>query len=88
MEHMLFFCKNAELTWKVTPIQWDGLNDMNSNFVRWWEGILEANKRDKGQEHIALFVNIMWQTWKARNRKVFSDDEVDAGHTVQKAQME
>lgn len=59
VEHMLFFCASAALTWKITPLQWDGLNDMRSNFVRWWEGLLEARKREMGLEHISLTVNIL-----------------------------
>ncbi|XP_071926178.1 uncharacterized protein [Coffea arabica] len=87
-EHMLLFCKNAKLTWRIAPLQWDGLNGMRINIVRWWEGLIEAKRRDMGQEHVTLIVNIMWQIWKARNRKVFSEDKVDAGLMIQKEQME
>ncbi|XP_071927124.1 uncharacterized protein [Coffea arabica] len=85
---MLFFCDNAETTWKLAPIQWDGLKDLRGNFVRWWEGILAAKKREQGQEHIALTVNILWQIWKARNRKAFDEKEADPRKTVQKAIVE
>ena len=34
LEHMLFFCNMAETTWKLAPIQWDGLRDMRGNFVK------------------------------------------------------
>ncbi|XP_027158012.1 uncharacterized protein LOC113759629 [Coffea eugenioides] len=88
IEHMLFFCQNAETTWKLSPVQWDGLKDMRSNFVRWWEGILGAKQRDHGQEHIALTVNILWQIWKARNRKAFEAKETDPRKSVQQAIVE
>ncbi|XP_071924941.1 uncharacterized protein [Coffea arabica] len=28
IEHMLFFCGNAETTWKLAPLQWDGLKEL------------------------------------------------------------
>ncbi|XP_027122315.1 uncharacterized protein [Coffea arabica] len=85
LEHMLFFCNMAETTWKLAPIQWDGLKDMRGNFVRWWEGILGAKTREQGQEHIALTVNILWQIWKARNMTAFDVYETDPRKTMQKA---
>ena len=88
IEHMLFFCNNAKTTWKLAPIQWDGLKDMRSNFVRWWEGILGTKKREQGKEHIALTVNILWQIWKARNRKAFDEKDADPRKSVQKAMVE
>ncbi|XP_027067716.1 uncharacterized protein [Coffea arabica] len=61
---------------------------MRSNFVRWWEGILGAKERDHGQGHIALTVNILWQIWKARNRKAFEAQEADPRKSVQQALVE
>ncbi|XP_071933882.1 uncharacterized protein [Coffea arabica] len=88
LEHMFFFCDTAETTWKLAPLQWDGLKEMRGNFVKWWEGMLGAKKREQGQEHIALTVNILWQIWKARNRKAFEEKEADPRKTVQKAIVE
>ncbi|XP_071933079.1 uncharacterized protein [Coffea arabica] len=69
VEHIIFFCNNAEPIWKLAPIQWDGLLQWRSNFWRWWEGILKARKRLKGEDHITLTANIIWQIWKARNAR-------------------
>ncbi|XP_071939782.1 uncharacterized protein [Coffea arabica] len=88
LEHMFFFCDTAETTWKLAPLQWDGLRELRGNFVKWWEGMLGAKKREQGQEHIALTVNILWQIWKARNRKTFEEKEADPRKTVQKAIVE
>nr|XP_027089582.1 uncharacterized protein LOC113710661 [Coffea arabica] len=71
VEHMIFFCNNAEPIWKLAPIQWDGLLQWRSNFWRWWEGILEARSRQRGEDHITLTANIIWQIWKARNARQF-----------------
>lgn len=79
---------NVELTWRLAPLQRDGLQDMRYNFVRWWEGLLEAWKRDQGNEHITLTVNILWEIWKAGNKKVFLEEMVEAGVVMGKAQME
>ena len=32
LEHMFFFCKNAEAIWKCAPIKWDGLKKYRDNF--------------------------------------------------------
>ncbi|XP_071906812.1 uncharacterized protein [Coffea arabica] len=87
IEHM-FFCQNVETTWKLAPLQWDGLKDMRSNFVRWWEGILGVKQRNQGQEHIALNVNILWQIWKARNWKAFDAKDADPRKSAQQAIVE
>lgn len=55
------------------------------NFIRWWEGLLEADTRGKGQKHIALNANTLWQIWKARNSKMFTDKCTDCRLIVQKA---
>lgn len=88
VEHMIFFCSNTQMVWKLAPINWDGLNDFRCNFPRWWERILQAKSRKEGEEHITLTANIIWQIWKARNQKVFKKDETDAREVVQKAHHE
>lgn len=35
VQHMMFFCRNAEMIWKLAPITWEGLNDLKCNFLRW-----------------------------------------------------
>ena len=27
IEHLLFFCTNATIVWKMAPVRWDGLRD-------------------------------------------------------------
>ncbi|XP_071916201.1 uncharacterized protein [Coffea arabica] len=55
----------------VEKKEWDGLFQWRSNFWRWWEGILEARSRSRGEDHITLTANIIWQIWKARNARQF-----------------
>lgn len=59
VEHMIFFCNNDEPIWKLAPILWDRLLQWRSNIWRWWEGILQARKRPRGEDHITLIANII-----------------------------
>ena len=61
----------AEPIWKLAPIQWDSLLQWRANFWRWWEGLLQARKRTRGEDHITLTANIIWQLWKARNARQY-----------------
>ncbi|XP_027173470.1 uncharacterized protein LOC113773121 [Coffea eugenioides] len=85
---MLFFCKNAEFIWKAAPIRWDGLQEFRHNFWHWWNGLMEAQKRVEGRDHIALTINILWQVWKARNGVLFNREKRCPGQTVNKAVQE
>ena len=42
--------------------------------------------KEQGQDQINLTINIFWQIWKARNKKMFEDSNLDPSRTIQKAQ--
>ncbi|XP_027148760.1 uncharacterized protein LOC113749274 [Coffea eugenioides] len=88
LEHMFFFCKHAELIWKASPMQWDGLVEFRKSFWLWWNSLMEARERDAGKEHICLTVNLLWQIWKSRNRVQFNSEEGCPGKVVMKAVQE
>lgn len=71
LERVFFLCSKAQECWKHSPIQWDGLIQLQSNFVPWWNEIAKAGKRKEREGHMELTVNILWQVWKARNKVVF-----------------
>nr|XP_027090235.1 uncharacterized protein LOC113711271 [Coffea arabica] len=88
IEHLFFFCNPAKEVWKFAPVQWDGIADSRGNFNKWWSGLMEATSRNKGHQHQALTVNILWQLWKARNEKVFNNKCRNPFDIVQKAHLE
>ena len=88
LEHLFFECDYAKKIWKLSPISWDGLIDLQACFWRWWEGLLEATQRANGKEHIELTINILWQIWKARNKIIFDNAKVEEITVVRKAQQE
>ncbi|XP_027076016.1 uncharacterized protein [Coffea arabica] len=88
VEHMFFYCKHAELIWKASPIQWDGLLEFRKSVWLWWNSLMEAKARDAGKEHICLTVNLLWQIWKSRNRVQFEREVGCPGIVGMKAVQE
>ena len=71
LEHVLFFCQSADMTGKVASIKWNGIKDLRKNFWLSWNELMEATKKEEGNEHICLIGNLLWQVWKTRNEGQF-----------------
>ena len=54
-------------------------------FWHWWEELKDAVHKEKGQERIALTINLLWQIWKSRNTRQFEAKARDPMTVVQKA---
>lgn len=50
--------------------------------------MMQAPSREQGKDHIILTINILWQMWKARSRKLLEAINADPRSTFQKAQQE
>ncbi|XP_027152078.1 uncharacterized protein LOC113752144 [Coffea eugenioides] len=89
VEHLLLTCPHTVDIWKASPIHWEGAQDQQGDFRRWWFRISEARARPEGKEHIGLTANILWQIWKDRNKKEFeSSTRSPPLRTVEKAHRE
>ncbi|XP_071902573.1 uncharacterized protein [Coffea arabica] len=88
MEHMFFKCPIAQTVWKIAPVRWDGLQDLQNNLWRWWEAVSQTEKMEKGKERICLTANILWQIWKSRNKAQFENEKGEARKIIGKAQQE
>nr|XP_027060751.1 uncharacterized protein LOC113687311 [Coffea arabica] len=88
IEHTLLNCREAKQIWQFAPIQWEGTQEYNGCFKRWWTAIIEARYRASGAQHLALTVNILWQIWKARNDWEFKGEYHQPWKTIKKAQEE
>ncbi|XP_027166343.1 uncharacterized protein LOC113766338 [Coffea eugenioides] len=88
IEHLLFFCVNAMDVWKLAPVRWDGLVDKQHNLWLWWEEAIKSTSKDCGPERVSLTINLFWQIWKARNRRVFDNEFQNPPNIVSKAQVE
>ncbi|XP_027157854.1 uncharacterized protein LOC113759475 [Coffea eugenioides] len=86
--HMLFFCPTAKVVWKLAPVKWDGIAEMQGNFGNWWDAVMQSAKETNGLNRIQLTVNILWQVWKARNKMTFQAERGNAKLIVDKAQSE
>ncbi|XP_027086499.1 uncharacterized protein [Coffea arabica] len=88
IEHMLFYCPAAQVVWKLAPVKWEGIAELQCNFWRWWDAVMQSAREVQGLDRIQLTVNILWQVWKARNKMTFQTERVDAKLIVDKAQRE
>lgn len=88
IEHLLFYCVNAIDVWKMAPVRWDGLEDKQHNLWIWWEKATQSTSKDFGPDRVSFTINIFWQIWKARNRRVFENEYQNPPKIVSKAQEE
>ncbi|XP_027071664.1 uncharacterized protein [Coffea arabica] len=88
IEHLFFFCRNVQDSWKLFPIQWDGCLEHQWNFGRWWGKLQEAAHRNQGSDHIALTANFLWHLWKSRNEVCFNSKVQESHLIVTRAQQE
>nr|XP_027124194.1 uncharacterized protein LOC113740878 [Coffea arabica] len=87
LEHMLFYCLEAQKVWKLAPIKWEGFENLQHNIWKWWQAVMTGTK-EQATDHINLTVIILWKLWKARNKRIFEEETRDALKTVQKTQRE
>ncbi|XP_027158241.1 uncharacterized protein LOC113759861 [Coffea eugenioides] len=45
LEHLFFHCRLTKEVWRLSPLQWDGLEEYTGNFSRWWSILIEARYR-------------------------------------------
>ncbi|XP_027150299.1 uncharacterized protein LOC113750534 [Coffea eugenioides] len=88
IEHMLFFCPTAKVVWKLAPVKWDGIAELQGNFWNWWVAVMQSAKEAHGLDRIQLTVSILWQVWKARNKMTFQAERGNAKLIVDKAHSE
>ncbi|XP_027184267.1 uncharacterized protein LOC113782585 [Coffea eugenioides] len=88
VEHIFFQCKQAQMIWRMAPLQWDGLKEHTPDFSRWWSSLMEVQVRKEGREHINLTVEILWQIWKARNEAEFEGKDRHPMQVIRKAMKE
>ncbi|XP_071906135.1 uncharacterized protein [Coffea arabica] len=75
----------SKAIWEVAPVSWEGLETYRDKFWHWWEELRDAVHGEKGQERIAVIVNLLWQIWKSRNVRQFKAKARDLMGVVQKA---
>ncbi|XP_027075749.2 uncharacterized protein [Coffea arabica] len=85
---MFFTCPRAQIVWKLAPIRWEKLRDLQCNLWRWGEVVAQTGSKEDGMKHINLTVNILWQIWKARGNVVFEQQRGEARDIVLRAQQE
>lgn len=85
VEHILFECSKAEETWKLAPINWEGLKCHTQSMKQWWMELAKAGNMGSMKDKIEVTAYIIWNLWKARNAWHFYRTEVAAWDIVNKA---
>ena len=88
IEHLLLQCNKVKEVWKLSPVQWDGIQHTSNCFIKWWTAIMEAQEERGGEDQVNLTINILWQIWKARNEREFEHKEKEPHKVIQKAVKE
>ena len=73
------------MVWRLAPVSWEGIVELQCNMWRWWDAVMESAKVAQGMDRIKFTVNILWQLWKARNKRVFQLESEDAKVIIDKA---
>ncbi|XP_071909589.1 uncharacterized protein [Coffea arabica] len=71
VEHLFFHCPIAEMTWKMAPVKWEGAMLLRDNIWRWWETVIQVEEENQGRDRVNITINLLWQLWKARNKRIF-----------------
>lgn len=66
VEYLFFHCNTAKLIWKLSPMDWEGIDHINCSFKEWW------NKLENATDSKELLAYIIWHLWKQRNRWIFN----------------
>ncbi|XP_027165980.1 uncharacterized protein LOC113765943 [Coffea eugenioides] len=88
VEHLFFHCPIAEMTWKMAPVKWEGAMLLRDNIWRWWETVIQAEEENQGRDRVNITINLLWQLWKARNKRIFEHRVIEERDVVQVAQQE
>uniref|UniRef100_A0A5B7B299 Reverse transcriptase zinc-binding domain-containing protein n=1 Tax=Davidia involucrata TaxID=16924 RepID=A0A5B7B299_DAVIN len=72
--HLFGSCFLARQVWYSSNLQVDSQKIVGRNFIEWWLSLVRpwSNLGNK-DEIIRVAIFLLWQIWKARNAKVFSN---------------
>lgn len=70
--HMIFHCSEAERIWKLSPVNWVGLQHCSANLRDWWTEMGKARSTEVLKERQESSAYLIWSIWKARNNWCFN----------------
>lgn len=81
---MFFSCPEAQLVWKLAPINWHNVENL-MNFAIWWNDLFcNICQYLESIELLRLIVFLLWQMWKARNWLFFNGGTYEPNGVVNK----
>ncbi|CAI9116419.1 OLC1v1017559C1 [Oldenlandia corymbosa var. corymbosa] len=85
IEHVSFHCRKSILIWKMSSVQWDGIQHLTESFPDWWDKLREARASEDFTARLEISVYTLWQIWKSRNSWLFEEKETEPLLIAQRA---
>lgn len=60
MERMFFHCRKAQLIWKLSQVNWEGLQQFIENFSDWWIKVYNIGLQEVNQHRLEITACILW----------------------------
>ncbi|GER29317.1 RNA-directed DNA polymerase (reversetranscriptase)-related family protein [Striga asiatica] len=67
IEHVMFNCVRGIRVWRLSQVNWEGLETHCNSFKAWWWNACKIGRRIISEEILQLTTNILWWLWKSRN---------------------
>lgn len=82
--HLFTGCDWTKAVWFGSPLQWGQVPSPSLSFKDWFEQKMKClkNLNDDPASIVALFYNILWAIWKARNEFIFESRSICPMYTI------
>ncbi|GER44510.1 RNA-directed DNA polymerase (reversetranscriptase)-related family protein [Striga asiatica] len=88
LEHIFFHCDRASKVWKLSGLDWSGLQQHTDSFNSWWAGICHIQRVQCIQDRVHYSTYILWWLWKTRNNWLFNKVRISKMELAKRAWIE
>lgn len=88
MEHLFFHCPKVQTIWRLSPVNWAGLQDFSQDFPTWWKTVCSVGKKEIDHCRVELTAYLLWGIWKMRNKWCFEKETITEMEVVERSRIE